>query len=69
MMMEQKHGSRNIWELTSQPQEGAKSSLAMGDGGRLLIKACPSDTLPPTRPHFPMFPKQFHQLSTKHSKL
>jgi hypothetical protein len=25
-----------------------------------LLKPCPSDTLPPTKPHFLILPKQFH---------
>jgi hypothetical protein len=34
-----------------------------------ISKPAPSDTFPPTRPHTPVLPKQFHQHGTKYSNI
>lgn len=66
MMSEERHGSRNTRELTSDPQVGGRGRA---NWEWVPSKPATSDTHPPAEPHLLILPKQFNQLAVKHSSI
>ena len=67
MMGQCEHSGLDSWELTSWNQQ----TDSTGDGRKLLKQQSltHSDKPPPTRPYFPILPKQFHLLGTTSSDI
>lgn len=68
-MTEGKDVTGETSERFLEPQSGSrKSMLGMSQSFEILNPA-PVDLFPPTKPHFLSFPKENHQLRTKHMSL